>query len=176
MLGSQAINMLDTISRGNRRSRQLVYLLAILAFTHLNLSCEAFAPASSIAKLLSSSWPRNDPYDGSRHCSVIMLSAGDTSDDDSLPGTTTDGPKMPKTTVSLEEKMKSWEATDEEIRAASLGGIVPQRMDGKGRSDAFDVGLYIAFPIMVISGLLFALFPLIVGNLDVDSVGPPPTI
>ena len=71
---------------------------------------------------------------------------------------------------SLKEKMASWEASEEEIQAATLGGVVP------GRSDAFDVGLYIAFPLMVISGLIFAFFPLIMGNLDVDSVGPPPTM
>ncbi len=71
---------------------------------------------------------------------------------------------------SLEEKMKSWEATEEEVRAATLGGVVP------GRTDAFDIGLYIAFPLMVLSGLAFALFPFIMGSLDVDGVGPPPTL
>jgi type III secretory pathway component EscR len=77
--------------------------------------------------------------------------------------------------LSLEEKMKSWEASEEEIKAATLGGIVPQQSN-KERSDAFDVGLYIAFPIMVITGLIFALFPFIMGSIDVDSVGPPPTV
>ncbi|KAL7450797.1 hypothetical protein ACHAWC_002646 [Mediolabrus comicus] len=65
--------------------------------------------------------------------------------------------------------MKSWEASEDEIRAATLGGVIP------GRSDAFDIGLYIAFPIMVIGCLIFAFFPLIVSNIDVTSVGPPPT-
>ena len=70
--------------------------------------------------------------------------------------------------VSLAEKMKSWEATEDEIRASTLGGVVPglsapgmKGFDGKfgsdkgtgGRTDAFDVGLYIAFPIMVLSCL-----------------------
>ena len=73
------------------------------------------------------------------------------------------------TSESLESKMKSWEASEEEIKAATLGGVVP------GRSDAFDVGLYIAFPLMVLSGLAFAFFPLIMGNIDTSSVGPPPT-
>jgi hypothetical protein len=73
--------------------------------------------------------------------------------------------------LSLEEKMKSWEASEEEIKAATLGGIVP----GSERSDAFDVGLWILFPLMVGSGLLFAFFPLIMGNIDVGDVGPPPT-
>lgn len=70
---------------------------------------------------------------------------------------------------SLESKMKSWEASEEEIKAATLGGVVP------GRGDAFDIGLYIAFPLMVLSGLAFAFFPLIMGNIDTSSVGPPPT-
>ena len=66
--------------------------------------------------------------------------------------------------------MKSWEASEEEIKAVTLGGVVP------GRSDAFDVGLYIAFPLMVASGLFFALFPFIMENIDTTSVGPPPTM
>lgn len=78
-------------------------------------------------------------------------------------------PAEPTISQSLKSKMKSWEASEEEVRAASLGGIVP------GRSDAFDVGLYIAFPLMVLSGLAFAFFPLIMGNIDTSSVGPPPT-
>ena len=78
--------------------------------------------------------------------------------------------EAPTEKMSLEEKMKGWEASEEEIKAASLGGIVP------GRSDAFDVGLYIAFPLMVISGLIFALFPLIMGNIDTSEFGPPPTM
>jgi len=56
--------------------------------------------------------------------------------------------------------MKSWEASEEEIKAATLGGVVPgtsiggaKEADDAGRTDAFDVGLYIAFPIMVISCL-----------------------
>lgn len=81
-----------------------------------------------------------------------------------------------KPKMSLEEKMKSWEASEEELKAASLGGVIPKSMVGKERTGAFDVGLYIAFPIMVITGLIFALFPLIMGSIDVDSVGPPPTV
>ena len=53
--------------------------------------------------------------------------------------------------------MKSWEASEEEIKAATLGGVVPGSSIGgvedAGRTDAFDVGLYIAFPIMIISCL-----------------------
>ena len=73
---------------------------------------------------------------------------------------------------ALEEKMKSWEATDEEIKAASLGGMTP----GKGGTDGFDIGLYIAFPIIVATGLIFALFPFIMDKIDVTSVGPPPIV
>ena len=74
--------------------------------------------------------------------------------------------------------MKAWEATEQEIKAATLGGIVPKSGGGEegGRSDAFDVGLYILFPFMVLSGLAFAFFPFIMGNLDLDGIGPPPTM
>jgi hypothetical protein len=74
------------------------------------------------------------------------------------------------TKKSLEEKMKGWEASEEEIKASSLGGVMP------GRTDAFDIGLYIAFPFMIIGSLAFALFPFIMDKIDVSSVGPPPTI
>lgn len=79
-----------------------------------------------------------------------------------------------ETKQSLEDKMKSWEASEEEIRAASLGGVVPKSSGGE-RSDAFDTGLYILFPIMIIGLGLFAFFPILVQNIDVTSVGPPPT-
>ena len=121
--------------------------------------------------------------------------AGDGNDDDSS------GLPSSSSAVSLAEKMKSWEATEDEIRSATLGGIVPggvsapgiKGFDGKfgdrissegvttttgagGRTDAFDVGLYIAFPIMVLSCLAFVFFPFLIGNIDVSSVGPPPTM
>ena len=32
---------------------------------------------------------------------------------------------------TLEDKMKSWEATDEEMKAASLGGLTPGVLDGR---------------------------------------------
>ena len=85
--------------------------------------------------------------------------------------------------LSLEEKMRSWEATEDEIKASTLGGVIPKSMKSSGgdsdsagnRSDAFDVGLYIAFPIMVLSGLALVAFPFLIGNVDVTSAGPPPT-
>eukprot|EP00560_Eucampia_antarctica_P008904 CAMPEP_0197822978 /NCGR_PEP_ID=MMETSP1437-20131217/293_1 /TAXON_ID=49252 ORGANISM="Eucampia antarctica, Strain CCMP1452" /NCGR_SAMPLE_ID=MMETSP1437 /ASSEMBLY_ACC=CAM_ASM_001096 /LENGTH=140 /DNA_ID=CAMNT_0043421895 /DNA_START=47 /DNA_END=469 /DNA_ORIENTATION=+ len=72
---------------------------------------------------------------------------------------------------SLDEKLKSWEATEEEIKAASLGGLTP-----KSGVDGFDIGLYIAFPIMIATGLLFGIFPFIMDKIDVSSVGPPPMV
>uniref|UniRef100_A0A7S3PWY4 Uncharacterized protein n=1 Tax=Chaetoceros debilis TaxID=122233 RepID=A0A7S3PWY4_9STRA len=72
---------------------------------------------------------------------------------------------------SLEEKMAGWEASDEEIKAASLGGMTP----GKG-TDGFDIGLYLAFPVIVATSLFFAVFPFIMDKIDVSSVGPPPTV
>ena len=85
-----------------------------------------------------------------------------TSEDDSSEG---DAVKK-----SLEDKMKNWEASEEEIKASTLGGVTP------GRSDAFDIGLYIAFPFMILASLAFAFFPLIMDKIDVSSVGPPPTV
>ncbi|GMH99531.1 hypothetical protein TrVE_jg3893 [Triparma verrucosa] len=70
---------------------------------------------------------------------------------------------------SLEEKMKSWEATPEEIKAATLGGMVP-------KSDGFNITLWILFVPIVGFGLLFAVFPFIMGSLDVTEFGPPPTV
>jgi len=71
--------------------------------------------------------------------------------------------------LSLEEKMLAWEATDEEKRASTLGGIVPS-------SDGFDVGLWIMFPFIVATSLLFFVFPFIMDKIDVSSVGPPPMV
>jgi hypothetical protein len=85
------------------------------------------------------------------------------------------------TKMSLEAKMKTWEATEQEIKAATLGGVIPKSSsssssNNQDRSGAFDVGLYIAFPIMVMTGLFLAVFPLVMGTLDVSNVGPPPTV
>eukprot|EP00559_Dactyliosolen_fragilissimus_P000859 CAMPEP_0184868386 /NCGR_PEP_ID=MMETSP0580-20130426/30246_1 /TAXON_ID=1118495 /ORGANISM="Dactyliosolen fragilissimus" /LENGTH=91 /DNA_ID=CAMNT_0027369237 /DNA_START=273 /DNA_END=548 /DNA_ORIENTATION=- len=91
----------------------------------------------------------------------MISSLQSTEDDD----TETEGVKQ-----SLEDKMKSWEASEEEIKAASLGGITP------GKNDGFDIGLYLAFPIIVGTSLLFAVFPFIMDKIDVTSVGPPPIV
>jgi hypothetical protein len=126
--------------------------------------------------------------------------AGDGNDDSGPSVVVEQQSSSSSSAVSLAEKMKSWEATEDEIRSATLGGIVPgglsapgiKGFDGKfgdrnsseggggvtttgaGRTDAFDVGLYIAFPIMVLSCLAFVFFPFLINNIDVNSVGPPP--
>ena len=69
--------------------------------------------------------------------------------------------------VSLEEKMKQWESTT----AAEIESTRPPE-----RTGAFDIGLYIAFPFMVLASLAFALFPFIMDKIDVSSVGPPPVV
>lgn len=79
----------------------------------------------------------------------------------------------PETKISLEEKMKSWEASEEEIKAASLGGITA---GSKGGADGFDIGLWIMFPFIVATSLLFFVFPFIMDKIDVSSVGPPPMV
>ena len=71
----------------------------------------------------------------------------------------------------LEKKMAAWEATEEELRAASLGGVIPTP-----RIDGFDIGLWILFPLMVGTAGLLLLLPLFIDKIDIDSVGPPPTI
>ena len=68
---------------------------------------------------------------------------------------------------SLQSKMNSWEATEEEKNAATLGGLTPGNMDG------FDLGLAIAFPFIVGTCALFILFPLYAPELSAGS-GPPP--
>ncbi|KAG8460580.1 hypothetical protein KFE25_011355 [Diacronema lutheri] len=69
---------------------------------------------------------------------------------------------------SLEEKMKSWEATDEERRAATLGGLVPGKLDG------FELSLNVLFPLMLVSCIVVALFPLFSGFIDTSGAGAPP--
>ena len=69
--------------------------------------------------------------------------------------------------------MAKWDATEEEVKAATLGGITP---NSSGAFDSFDLGLYIAFPIMFATLAFFGLFPVIMDNIDVTSVGPPPMV
>lgn len=117
----------------------------------------AFVKVSSVSPMTTSSFRPN-----------VLLATPDEE------ATTSDTVTEEKKKLTLEEKMKAWEATEAEIKAASLGGIIPQ--PSAGRADAFDVGLWIVFPLMVVSGLIFAFFPIIMENIDVSSVGPPPTV
>jgi hypothetical protein len=137
----------------------MMRLFLIIAVALLLTCSNAFSPRSMAAI------PRT-AIGGPRSSFILFNNNGENNNVDTEAAET----EAPPTQVlsSLEEKMKGWEASEEEIKAATLGGIVP-------RSDAFDVGLYIAFPLMVISGLLFAFFPLIMGNIDTSSVGAPPT-
>ncbi|KAJ1461615.1 hypothetical protein M885DRAFT_506656 [Pelagophyceae sp. CCMP2097] len=78
----------------------------------------------------------------------------------------------PKKTT-LEEKMSSWEATEEEQKAATLGGLIP----GSSGFDGFDFGLYAAFPLLFGSLAIFLFFPFAQQfGFDFASVGPPPTV
>jgi hypothetical protein len=126
----------------------------ILIEVTLLLACNAFSPSFN-QRIARSQVATRQP-------STILRESSENNDNEG---------KKASTKISLEEKMRGWEATEEEVKAASLGGIVP----GRERTDAFDVGLYIAFPIMVVASLLVAFFPLIIGYIDVSSVGPPPT-
>lgn len=132
----------------------LVFIAIVLACTAFGT--ESFSPSTSLTRL---GQRQNIPTagDGKQSLVVVMDSAEESSAE------STDK-------ISLEDKMKSWEASEEEIRAASLGGIVPK---GVERTEAFDVGLYIAFPIMVVTGLAFAFFPFIMGNIDVSNIVVP---
>ncbi|VEU38082.1 unnamed protein product [Pseudo-nitzschia multistriata] len=127
-------------------------LAAIAAVACLSLGTEAFAPTSVVSAFRA------------RVSSTVVVRESNGSDSEE------ESPPEPAEKMSLEEKMKSWEATDEELRAASLGGVIPQPRE---RTEAFDVGLYIAFPIMVITGLAFAVFPFIMGNIDVSDIEVP---
>ena len=95
-----------------------------------------------------------------------------------------DKPATAAAQQSLEEKMAAWEATEEEQRKATLGGMIPGKIGKPGRMtrtdqpdkmDGFDVGMNISGVILFPLAIALALFPFIVGTLDVSSVGPPPT-
>lgn len=125
--------------------------LAAIVLACMSFQIEAFAPPSS--SIVGGFSPR----------STVVIRE---SSDETTESSGEEGPEK----VSLEEKMKSWEASEEEIRAASLGGVIPQPRE---RTEAFDIGLYIAFPIMVLTGLAFAFFPFIMGNIDVSNIEVP---
>ena len=68
-----------------------------------------------------------------------------------------DVPSDDEVSDALKDKMMSWEATEEERKAATLGGLTPT----SSGVDGFDLGLYIAFPFLFGSLCLFLFFPLI---------------
>jgi len=127
-------------------------ILAAIVLACLSIQIEAFSPTTS-SRVGRVGVTRNQPS------LVVVRESSDESSEE-----------KPVEKMSLEEKMKSWEASEEELRAASLGGVIPQPRE---RTEAFDIGLYIAFPIMVLTGLAFAFFPFIMGNIDVSNIEVP---
>lgn len=90
--------------------------------------------------------------------------------------------------ASLEDKMAGWEASAEEQRANTLGGNLPlvgmpglpgrmTRTDQPkgGKVDGFDIGMTISAVILVPLTLAVFAFPFVMGSIDINSVGPPPT-
>ena len=140
-----------TDTSSNLIMSQFILLLAV-AVALLQMICSsAFVTPSPSTMVMSR-------VDIQRTAFISPLHASDDKDNTSA------------TKTSLEDKMASWEASEEEIKAASLGGVVP------GRADAFDLGLYVLFVPMVAALLGFFFFPMIIGNIDTSEFGPPPTI
>ena len=140
---------------GFTKTKRAALVLALVVLACLSLQTESFSSPSTLSSLVQ--------QQRSGRSSLVVVR--DSTEEES----TASSEATEK--ISLEDKMKSWEASEEEIRAASLGGVIPQ---GRGeRTGAFDVGLYIAFPIMVLTGLAFALFPFIMGNIDVSDIVVP---
>jgi hypothetical protein len=88
---------------------------------------------------------------------------------------------------SLEEKMANWEASEEEQRSKTLGGNLPlvgmpgkpgrmTRKDQPTKMDGFDMGMAVSGVILVPLTLAVLAFPFLIGGIDVNSVGPPPTV
>ena len=145
----------DSIMIGFTKTKRAALVLALVVLACLSLQTESFSSPSTLSSLVQ--------QQRSGRSSLVVVR--DSTEEES----TASSEATEK--ISLEDKMKSWEASEEEIRAASLGGVIPQ---GRGeRTGAFDVGLYIAFPIMVLTGLAFALFPFIMGNIDVSDIVVP---
>lgn len=138
-----------------RTTRLVLFVSIVLACLSLETESFSSSSSSSLARLVQR---QKTP-------TASLVIVRDTSEEST-------SESEPTEKMSLEDKMKSWEATEEEIRAASLGGVIPQPM-GRERTEAFDVGLYIAFPIMVLTGLAFAFFPFIMGNIDVSNIVVP---
>ena len=159
----------------------LVVVAAVVAASAFFPTCHAFVPFRSLSRpSILVDVVVVFPTKGPMVASLWAALDNDTETTSSEKESSSSSPAPPTAKLTLEEKMKAWEATEEEVRAATLGGIIVPKgtnnHDDGSRSDAFDVGLYILFPFMVLSGLAFAFFPFIMGNLDLEGVGPPPTM
>ena len=147
--------------------------LALVLLLLLSQS-DAFCPVSpAVRSVPASSGAVAGPHLGSS--SRVFMSTPDGGDDDTSVVTADEDGNGTVDKVSLEEKMKGWEASEEEIKAASLGGLYVGTPKDKG-PDGFDVGLWIMFPFIVATSLLFFVFPFIMDKIDVSSVGPPPMV
>lgn len=155
---------LEMMLSNSNWARSIVVLATVAALASPALS---FAPPRSGGV---ASWqPARSIIGGagpSRYDITRLLA--ETEDGEGGSTSTSDAPQL-----SLEEKMKSWEASEEEIKAASLGGITAGSKSG---TDGFDVGLWVMFPFIVATSLLFFVFPFIKDSIDVSSVGPPPMV
>mmetsp|Transcript_26681 Transcript_26681/g.58481 ORF Transcript_26681/g.58481 Transcript_26681/m.58481 type:complete len:157 (+) Transcript_26681:307-777(+) len=149
-------------------TNRITLILAAIVLACLSFEIEGFAPSSSSSRVreqrISASFHTRNQQQQQQKSLVIARESSEESSGDKDSGDETEK-------ISLEDKMKSWEASEEELRAASLGGVIPQPL--KERTEAFDIGLYIAFPIMVLTGLAFAFFPFIMGNIDVSNIVVP---
>lgn len=144
----------------NNRVHSFVVLAIVAA---LSSPAVAFAPSPRCGGIAS-----RQPTTSSTGSFDIMRVLAESEGGEGDSASTSDAPKL-----SLEEKMKSWEASEEEIKAASLGGITAGSKSG---TDGFDVGLWVMFPFIVATSLLFFVFPFIKDSIDVSSVGPPPMV
>ena len=149
-------SVLARIMLSNNRIHSFVALFIVAA---LASPAVAFAP---------SRYASRQPTTSSAGSFDIMRLLAESEGGEGDSASTSDVPKL-----SLEEKMKSWEASEEEIKAASLGGITAGSKSG---TDGFDVGLWVMFPFIVATSLLFFVFPFIKDSIDVSSVGPPPMV
>ena len=62
---------------------------------------------------------------------------------------------------SLESKMAAWETTEEERKAATLGGIVPKK---SAKVDGFDLGMTASLAILAPLAIGVLSFPFWIGN------------
>jgi hypothetical protein len=101
-------------------------------------------------------------------------------------GQSADGSVPSSASKALEDKMKGWEASEEEQRAKTLGGKIPlvgmpgrtgrmTRKDQPTRADGFDITMGISAVILFPLAVILFTFPFWIGSVDISSVGPPPT-